>query len=207
MASEIGVGIPWVGNITSRSEVQRLVGDACAQLGRIDGLIDIVGAAISRESIFDIEDEVFDDQVLLNLRQVYLLSQEIGRVIADQGGGAMVFVSSMSGFYAAPYRGVYGAAKAAVIGWIKTLAQELGPKNIRANGVAPGLTLTPGMMAGSDDEQRATWAKVQPLRRNAIPAEMAATILFLISDLSSYITGQTLVVDGGASIKSLWTPV
>ena len=88
----------------------------------------------------------------------------------------------------------------------QTLAQELGPKNIRANGIAPGLTLTPAMMAVSDDEQRATWAKVAPLRRNAIPAEMAAVILFLISDLSSYITGQTLVVDGGASIKSLWTP-
>ena len=206
VSTEIGVGVPWVGDITSRAEVQRLTSDARAELGRIDGLIDIVGRAISRENVFDIEDEVFDDQVLLNLRQVYMLSQELGRVMAEQGGGAMVFVSSMSGFYAAPHRGVYGAAKAAVIGWIKTLAQELGPKNIRANGIAPGLTLTPAMVAVSDDEQRATWAKVPPLRRNAIPAEMAAAILFLISDLSSYITGQTLVVDGGASIKSLWTP-
>ena len=165
-----------------------------------------MGRAISREDVFDIEDEVFDDQVLLNLRQVYLLSQELGRVMTEQGGGAMVFVSSMSGFYAAPHRGAYGAAKAGVIAWIKTLAQELGPKNIRANGIAPGLTLTPAMVAVSDDEQQETWARVPPLRRNAIPAEMAAAILFLISDLSSYITGQTLVVDGGASIKSLWTP-
>ena len=147
VSSEIGVGVPWVGDITTRAEVQRLTSDARAQLGRIDGLIDIVGRAISREDVFDIEDEVFDDQVLLNLRQVYLLSQELGRVMAEQGGGAMVFVSSMSGFYAAPHRGAYGAAKAGVIAWIKTLAQELGPKNIRANGIAPGLTLTPAMVA------------------------------------------------------------
>ena len=206
VSSEIGVGVPWVGDITTRAEVQRLTSDARAQLGRVDGLIDIVGRAISREDVFDIEDEVFDDQVLLNLRQVYLLSQELGRVMAEQGGGAMVFVSSMSGFYAAPHRGAYGAAKAGVIAWIKTLAQELGPRNIRANGIAPGLTLTPTMVAVADDEQQETWAKVPPLRRNAIPADMAAAILFLISDLSSYITGQTLVVDGGASIKSLWTP-
>lgn len=213
VASEVGVGIPWIGDVTIRAEVQRLTSDAIAQLGRIDGLIDIVGGAITRvdgsttsTDVVDIDDETFDIQMLRNLRQVYVLSQELGRVMVEQGGGTMVFVSSMSAFYAAPHRAAYGAAKAGVTAWIRTLAQELGPKHIRANGIAPGLTLTP-RMAAAPIEQIETWAQVPPLRRNATPAEMAAVILFLMSDLSSYITGQTLVVDGGASIKSPWTPV
>ena len=201
IAAEIGAcGVPWVGDVTTRDGAARLAADAEAIDGRIDGLVDIVGMA-KWESILDMTDETFDWEIDVNLRHAFLLSQEIGRRMAAKGSGTMVFIASVSGLTAAPMHAAYGAAKAGLMAWVQTLAIELGPYGIRANAVAPGTILSPRMDAVFTDEQRAANAGNAPLGKMGSTADIAAAALFLSSDLSSYVTGRTLVVDGGVDSK------
>src|SRR5205814_2282668 len=130
-------------------------GDAAVrELGSGDGLVDIVGMA-KYTSILDTTDEEYDWTFDVVLRHAYLYSQACGRVMSDAGGGTMVFVASVSGITAAPRHAAYGAAKAALMAWIRSLAVELGPSNVRANGVAPGLVWTPRISEYLGDEGRA----------------------------------------------------
>ena len=201
IAAEIGpCGVPWVGDVTTRDGAARLAADAEAIDGRIDGLVDIVGMA-KWESILDMTDETFDWEIDINLRHAFLLSQEIGRRMAAKGGGTMVFIASVSGLTAAPMHAAYGAAKAGLMAWVQTLAIELGPHGVRANAVAPGTILSPRMDAVFTDEQRAANAGNAPLGKMGSTADIASAALFLSSDLSSYITGRTIVVDGGVDSK------
>ncbi len=200
-ASGRHVGVAWVGDVTSRAEVRRLVDDSVvAGNGRIDGLVDIIGMA-KWQSILDMEDETFDWEIDICLRHAFLLSQEVARRMLHTGGGAMVFIASVSGLTAAPMHAAYGAAKAALMAWVQSLAVELGPHGIRANAVAPGTVLTPRMDAAFTDAQRAANAANSPLGRMGATADIAAAALFLISDLAGYVTGRTLVVDGGVDAK------
>jgi NAD(P)-dependent dehydrogenase (short-subunit alcohol dehydrogenase family) len=115
----------------------------------------------------------------------------------------MVFISSASGLYGAPNHAAYGAAKAALISWVKSLAVELGPLGIRANSVAPGTVLTPRMGVLWDDlGKRQAVADNAPLGRIGATSDIAGTVLFLISELSAFISGQTFLVDGGVAAKS-----
>src|SRR3712207_3615037 len=120
--------------------------------------------------------------------------------MADRGG-VMTFIASVSGITSAPLHAPYGAAKAGLVSLIRTAAVELGPKGIRANGVAPGVVWTPRISALLGDKGRQGQAENAPLRRVARPADIAAATLFLSSPLASYISGQVLVVDGGVSAK------
>src|SRR5439155_14527999 len=113
-----------------------------------------------------------------------------GRVMASGRGGTMVFVASVSGITSAPRHAAYGAAKAALIAWIRSLAVELGPSGIRANGVAPGLVWTPRISQYLGDEGRQLNVENTPLRRIAEPPDIAAAILCLASALSPIVTGQ-----------------
>jgi NAD(P)-dependent dehydrogenase (short-subunit alcohol dehydrogenase family) len=113
----------------------------------------------------------------------------------------MTFVASVSGVTSAPKHAPYGAAKAGLMSWVRTLAVELGPRNIRANAVAPGFVWTPRISKLIGEDARKAQEPNVPLRRVAIPADIASAILFLSSDLSSYVSGQTLIVDGGVEAK------
>jgi NAD(P)-dependent dehydrogenase (short-subunit alcohol dehydrogenase family) len=113
----------------------------------------------------------------------------------------MTFVASVSGFTGAPRHAAYGAAKAGLMALVKSAAIELGPDNIRVNAVAPGVVWTPRVSAYLGDAGRERNAENAPLRRVAIPANIASALLFFTSDLAAYVNGQTLVVDGGVSAK------
>jgi len=199
VAEEVA-GIAWSGDVTRRDDVRRLGEDAEAALGRIDGLVDIVGIARWAEAL-EITDEDWDWAFDMVVRHAFLASQELGRRMVAGGGGTMAFVASVSGITGAPMHAAYGAAKASLMAWVRSLAVELGPKGVRANAVAPGAVWTPRIaaMQGPDGQTRS--AENAPLRRVALPADIAAALLFLTSDLSSYVNGQTLVVDGGVSAK------
>ena len=112
----------------------------------------------------------------------------------------MVFVASVSGTTSAPRHAAYGAAKAGLMSLVRTGAVEMGPHNIRVNTVAPGAVWTPRSRSSSAKRPRANVVNT-PLRRIAQPADIAAAILFLASDLAAYVTGQTLGVDGGVGAK------
>jgi NAD(P)-dependent dehydrogenase (short-subunit alcohol dehydrogenase family) len=201
IAAEIGpCGVSWSGDVTTRADAARLAADALAINGRIDGLVDIIGMA-KWESILDMTDETFDWEIDINLRHAFLLSQEIGRTMVGTGGGTMVFIASVSGFTAAPMHAGYGAAKAALMAWVQSLAIELGPHGIRANAVAPGTILSPRMDAVFTQAQRDANAANAPLGRMGATYDIASAALFLTSDMAGYITGRTIVVDGGVDAK------
>lgn len=201
IAAEIGdVAIPWSGDVTDREGAARLAAEAEAAMGSIDGLVDIIGMA-QWQSILDMTDETFDWEIDICLRHAYLLSQECGRRMVATGGGTMVFIASVSGLTAAPMHAAYGAAKAGLMAWVQSVAIELGPRGVRANAIAPGTILSPRMDAVFTDEQRALNAGNAPLQRMGSTSDIASAALFLSSDLSAYVTGRTLVVDGGVDAK------
>lgn len=199
-ASGRHVALAWSGDVTRRDEVTRLAADAMAAAGRIDGLVDIIGMA-RWQSILDMEDTTFDWEIDICLRHAFLLSQVLGREMVATGGGSMVFIASVSGLTAAPMHAAYGAAKAALMAWVQSLAVELGGHGVRANAVAPGTILSPRMDAAFSDAQRAANAANAPLGRMGATSDIAGAALFLISDLAAYISGRTLVVDGGVDAK------
>jgi NAD(P)-dependent dehydrogenase (short-subunit alcohol dehydrogenase family) len=195
VAEEVG-GSAWVGDVTDRSEVDRLVVEVIARSGRVHGFVDIVGMAHYADALA-IDDERWAWQFDIVLRHAFLLSQSFGRAMRSSGGGTMVFVCSISGLLAAPQTAAYGAAKAGLISWIRSLADELGPVGIRVNGVAPGMVWTRRVSGLIGEPGRHLVDEATPLRRMAVPSDIAAAALFLTSDLSAFVTGQTLVVDGG----------
>lgn len=138
-----------------------------------------------------------------NLETMFFMSQAVAAELKAQGKpGSIVSISSISGMNTAPFHIAYGTAKAAMVAATRTLAAELALDNIRVNAIAPGVTATPASRTyvGEDPErdQRAI-----AMGRRAEPEEQAGAILFLLSDLSSYVTGQTLLVDGGLNLR--WT--
>lgn len=138
-----------------------------------------------------------------NLETTFFMSQAVAREIREQGNpGSIVSISSISGINTAPFHIAYGTAKAAVAAMTRTMAVELALDDIRVNAVAPGVTATAASQTYTDadpDRDRQAIA----MGRRGRPEEQAGAILFLLSDLSSYITGQTLLVDGGLNLK--WT--
>jgi NAD(P)-dependent dehydrogenase (short-subunit alcohol dehydrogenase family) len=199
IAKEVG-GAAWSGDATQRADAERLFADAESALGRIDGVVDIVGMA-RYAGLVDIDDENWDWHFDIVLRHAWLAMQLGARRMRSTGGGAMVFVASVSGITAAPLHSAYGAAKAGLMALVRSAAVELGPSGIRVNAVAPGVVWTPRVSAYLGDEGRARNSENAPLRRVALPSDIAGALLFLVSDLAGYVTGQTLVVDGGVGAK------
>jgi NAD(P)-dependent dehydrogenase (short-subunit alcohol dehydrogenase family) len=199
VAGEVG-GTPWSGDATQRPDAERLFAEAAASLGRIDGVVDIVGMA-QYATLVDISDELWAWHHDIVLRHAFLAVQLGGRAMAETGGGTMVFVASVSGISSAPLHAAYGVAKAGLMSLVRSAAVELGPSGVRVNAVAPGMVWTPRVSAYVGEAGRQKNADNTPLRRVALPADIASAILFLAGDLSSYVSGQTLVVDGGVGVK------
>jgi NAD(P)-dependent dehydrogenase (short-subunit alcohol dehydrogenase family) len=204
IATEVG-GTPWVGDATQRAEMERLFSEGPAVLGGLDGIVDIIGMS-HYASLLEVDDEEWAWHQDMCIRHVFLALQLGGRVLRDGGGGTMAFVASVSGLTSAPNHAPYGAAKAGLIALVRSAAEELGPLGIRANCVAPGVVWTPRIAGLLGDAGRERNAANAPLRRVALPADIAATLLFLSSDLSSYMNGQVLVVDGGVGVKFPYPP-
>ena len=171
--------------------------------GRVYGLVNVAGGAApstwmpaTRVSRSD-----WRELFAANLETMFFMSQAVAAEIRATGGpGSIVSISSISGMNTAPFHVAYGTAKAAIVAATRTLALELAVDNIRVNAVAPGVTETAASRTytGADPERdRAAIA----MGRRGRPEEQAGAILFLLSDLSSYITGQTLLVDGGLDLK------
>ena len=199
VADEVG-GIPWVADARKRDDVEGAVAAAEKELGRIHGAVDIVGMA-RYTSLLETSDEDWEWTFDMVLRHAFFLSQAAGKAMGATGGGSMVFVASVSGLTSAPLHAAYGAAKAGLMSWVRTAAVELGPSGVRANCVAPGMVWTPRISNLVSEEGKQKNAASTPLRRVAQPADIAAALLFFCSDLSAYVTGQTLVVDGGVGTK------
>jgi NAD(P)-dependent dehydrogenase (short-subunit alcohol dehydrogenase family) len=196
-----GEGLALQADVRRRDEVNAAVQVTVRAFGGLDVCVDVIGEARWGRAL-ELTDADWDDSFDLVLRHVFFLAQAAGRQMLTQGtGGALVSIASVSGLASAPLHAAYGAAKAGLIALTKTLAVELASAGIRVNAVAPGAILTPRVIARMSPERRAESARAIPMGRQGQPEEVAKTVVFLASDLASYITGQTLVVDGGATAQ------
>ena len=166
------------------------------EFGPIDGLVTIIGVA-GWSSLTDMTTEIWDKDHNRNLRYVFIAAREFARsLIARSAPGSLVTIASVDGLRSAQNHGSYGAAKAGLVNLVKTMAQEWAPHGIRANCVAPGGVVTPRIPAGSPEQEAAGMAAV-PMKRRATTDEIAKAVTFFLSDMATYVTGQTLAVDGG----------
>lgn len=193
-----------IGDIVDPEQVVRMVREADEVLGGIDVLVTIVGAT-KTGSMLTMDVDTWDHDQRLNLRHVFLLNREVAKTMIARGrGGSMTCVTSVSGVQAAPNHGAYGAAKAGLIHLVKTMAVEWAQYGIRVNAVGPGAITTPRIPDTPERVAELANSNV-PMRRLGAADEIAKAILFMTSDLSSYITGQNLMVDGGwtaANVKN-----
>jgi NAD(P)-dependent dehydrogenase (short-subunit alcohol dehydrogenase family) len=185
-----------VADMAARSDVQRLAQTALEQFGRVDILINNAGTNVP-QAIDQITDETWDRVVEINLNSVMALTRALVPQMKERRWGRIVHISSIMGFVSKEGRDVYSATKSALLGLARASALDLGPHGVTVNCIAPGPFLTdlPGQLLS--DEEKAVFARRTALGRWADPKELMGPILLLTSDAGSYITGQTLVVDGG----------
>jgi NAD(P)-dependent dehydrogenase (short-subunit alcohol dehydrogenase family) len=197
--------VPVVADVSTDEGIATTMAQVRRSKGRLYGLANVAGGAAGSTWMRATRVTRTDWRALFNqnLETMFFMSQAVAAELREQGlPGSIVSVSSISGMNTAPYHLAYGAAKSAVVAVTRTLAVELALDNIRVNAIAPGTTVTPGSGAYIDDDVERDRAAIA-MGRRAQPEEQAGAMLFLLSELSSYVTGQTLLVDGGLNLK--WT--
>jgi NAD(P)-dependent dehydrogenase (short-subunit alcohol dehydrogenase family) len=188
-------------NVSRREDLQALADATLARWGRIDIAIANAAANPYYGPLTEIPDEAFDKTFLNNVKSVLWLAAIVLPGMAERGGGSFITVGSIGGIIANTVIGAYGISKAADHHLVRNLAAEWGPKNVRVNAIAPGLIKTDFARALWEDEARRT-ARIAatPLRRLGAPRDIGGIAVFLASDAAAFITGQTIVADGGVTI-------
>src|SRR6201992_1352023 len=175
-----------------------------AELGTVTILVNNAGG-VFWSGILDTSENGWDALYKSNLRHIYLCTQRVARVLVEQKlPGSVISVTSIEGVRAAPGYATYAAAKAGVINYTKTAALELAPHGIRVNALAPDITLTEGIMQVAPPGSEERFGLTVPMGRAGHVDEMAGAAVFLASDMSSYITGQTIHVDGRTKAAGGW---
>ncbi|MDO4758011.1 MAG: 3-oxoacyl-[acyl-carrier-protein] reductase [Rikenellaceae bacterium] len=165
------------------------------EFGRIDILVN--NAGITRDTLMmRMSEQQWDAVLTVNLKSAFNFIHACTPIMARQRGGSIINMSSVVGVSGNAGQCNYSASKAGLIGLAKSIAKEMGPRGIRANSIAPGFIIT-DMTAALPEEVREQWAKAIPLRRGGTPEDVAKVALFLASDLSAYVTGQTIHCCGG----------
>lgn len=191
-------------DVRDGAEVDVAVSRTVAELGPVDVLVNNAGGVFS-SPLLDTSENAWDALHRANLRQVLLCTQRIARAMVDaRTPGSIINVTSIEGVRAAPGYAAYAAAKAGVISLTKTAALELAPHRIRVNALAPDVILTDGLRSVAPPGSEERFAHTVPMGRTGHVDEMAGAAVFLASDLSSYVTGQTLHVDGGTHAAGGW---
>jgi NAD(P)-dependent dehydrogenase (short-subunit alcohol dehydrogenase family) len=179
-------------------DVKALVAKAIETYGKVDVLVNNAAANPYFGPMLQVEDSAWEKTFEVNVKGYFLLMREVANHLGERNApGSLINVASIAGLRSAPFQGVYGMTKAAVISMTQTLAQELGPSNIRVNAIAPGLVETKfaSAIVGNDDLRKHVVDRTA-FGRHAQPDEIAGAAVFLASPASSYVTGQVLVVDG-----------
>jgi 3-oxoacyl-[acyl-carrier protein] reductase len=197
--------VPVAADVATEDGVAAAIEHAQRADGELHGLVNVAGGAAPETWMPSTRVTRGDwrDLFAQNLETAFFMSQAVAAELkAHKRQGSIVSISSISGMNTAPFHIAYGTAKAAVVAMTRTMAVELALDEIRVNAVAPGVTATPASLTYVGDDAERDRRAVAMGRRGR-PEEIAGAILFLLSDLSSYVTGQTLMVDGGLDLK--WT--
>ena len=182
-------------NAASFEEAQKLIDDVNAEFGSIDIVIN--NAGITKDNLLMRMSEAdFDKVIEVNLKSIFNMTKAVQRTMLKQRSGSIINMSSVVGVTGNAGQSNYAASKAGIIGFSKSMAQELGSRNIRTNVVAPGFIETE-MTEKLDEKTVQGWRDSIPLKRGGKPEDIANTCVYLGSDLSSYVTGQVIHVDGG----------
>lgn len=200
-------------DVSKRQEVESLFRQAVERFGRVDAVIANAGI-VHIADILELEEEDFDRVMSVNLKGVFLTGQIAARTMIDQepdrdgSRGSIINMSSLNGLLAIPAIAPYVVAKGGVNQWTKCLGIAMAPKGIRVNGIAPGSIATEMFktIADSPDKYRTVMSRT-PMLRPGEPDEVAKLAVFLASDYSSYVTGETVYVDGGRQGLNYVVPV
>ncbi len=185
----------YASDASSFSDAENLVNDVINDFGKIDILVN--NAGITRDNLLlRMVEEDWDLVIKVNLKSVFNLTKAVQRIMIKQRSGSIINMSSVVGIEGNGGQSNYSASKAGIIGFSKSIAQELGSRSIRCNAIAPGFIETE-MTARLPEEIRKEWVNDIPLKRPGTPDDVANAALFLASDLSDYITGQVISVCGG----------
>jgi 3-oxoacyl-[acyl-carrier protein] reductase len=185
----------YASDASSLEDSEKTIEAVAADFGRIDILIN--NAGITRDNLLLRMTELDWDLVMkINLKSVFNLTKAVQKIMIKQRCGSIVNMSSVVGVHGNAGQANYAASKAGMIGFTKSIAQELGSRNIRCNAIAPGFIETE-MTHQLSDEVRTSWVNQIPLRRTGTPDDVSNVALFFASDLSSYVSGQVLSCDGG----------
>lgn len=202
VAQEIGPQArPVACHVGRPEQIQNLVDSTIREFGKIDILVNNAATNIAQEPCLDVDDAKFDKMVDINLKSAFRLIRQVAPGMCNRGSGAIINIASISGLRPQYYGLLYSMTKAALIMMTQSYALELGPKGVRVNAIAPGLIQTVlSEYYWRDEKQLEKVISKQPIQHIGQSAEIAEVAVLLASDGSSYMTGQTIVVDGGATL-------
>ncbi|HEY5470766.1 MAG TPA: 3-oxoacyl-[acyl-carrier-protein] reductase [Bacteroidales bacterium] len=185
----------YVSNAANFDDSQRVINEVVKDFSRIDILVN--NAGITRDTLLmRMTEDQWDSVIAVNLKSVFNLTKAVLQTMLKQKSGSIINMSSVVGISGNAGQSNYSASKAGIIGFTKSVAKEVGSRNIRCNGIAPGFILTE-MTEKLPEDVKTEWAGKIPLRRGGTPEDVANTALYLASELSSYVTGQIIHVCGG----------
>lgn len=199
LAEEMGVrAIAVKADVSNKDDVENFINKVLGEFGRIDILVN--NAGITRDNLLmRMKEEEWDDVININLKGTFNVTKAAIRAMMKQKGGSIINVASVIGITGNQGQCNYAASKAGIIGFTKSIAKEVAKKKVRVNAVAPGFIKT-DMTEKLPEKVKEEYLSKIPLNRLGEPEDIANAIAFLASDLSSYITGQVLIVDGGLLI-------
>lgn len=184
-------------DVSAKPEVQAMVADAVGMAGRIDAVVNNAGILVT-SPVETLDDRVWDAVMNVNAKGTFLVIQALLPHMRERRYGRIVNIASIGGKQGAPEQAHYSASKAAVMGFTRVLAQEVGAEGITANCVCPGIILTDmGRTNLEDPALKARWTANTAMRRIGAPEDVVGPVAFFASDDSAFVTGQTLNVDGG----------
>jgi 3-oxoacyl-[acyl-carrier protein] reductase len=185
----------YVSNAADFEDSQRVINEVVTDFSRIDILVN--NAGITKDTLLmRMSEEQWDAVIAVNLKSVFNLTRAAIQVMLKQKSGSVINMSSVVGVSGNAGQSNYSASKAGIIGFTKSVAKEVGSRNIRCNAIAPGFIMTE-MTEKLPEDVKKEWINKIPLKRGGTPEDVANTALFFASDLSSYISGQTIHVCGG----------
>ncbi len=189
-------------DVSKASDVQALVAQTVAEFGTIDILVNnaAIFATLGNKKFHEISSEEFDKVMAVNVRGPFECAKAVAPLMIEKGAGKIVNIASGTVFKGVPNLLHYVSSKGAVVAMTRCLAREFGPHNVNVNAIAPGLTMSDGVLGQSDwtDDYIESNKNSRALKRRQVPGDLVGSMVFLCSSDSDFMTGQTIVVDGGA---------